>query len=39
VGRLRESEEWTYVEREVDIRLVREGQHPAAAVVAAKALA
>jgi hypothetical protein len=25
VGRLRESEEWTYVEREVDIRLVRRG--------------
>jgi chlorite dismutase len=25
VGRLRETEEWTYVEREVDIRLTREG--------------
>ena len=25
VGRLRDSEEWCYVEREVDIRLVREG--------------
>lgn len=24
VGRLRESEEWTYVDREIDIRLVRE---------------
>ena len=27
VGKLRETEEWTYVEREVDIRLVRDG-HP-----------
>ena len=25
VGKLRETEEWTYVEREVDIRLAREG--------------
>jgi chlorite dismutase len=25
VGKLRETEEWTYVEREVDIRLTREG--------------
>jgi chlorite dismutase len=27
VGKLRETEEWTYVEREVDIRLIRDG-HP-----------
>jgi len=25
VGKLRETEEWTYVEREIDIRLAREG--------------
>jgi chlorite dismutase len=25
VGKLRETEEWTYVEREVDVRLVRDG--------------
>ena len=27
VGKLRETEEWTYVEREVDMRLIRDG-HP-----------
>lgn len=29
VGVLRETEEWNYVEREVDIRLVRDPAHPA----------
>ncbi len=27
VGTLRETEEWTYVEREVDVRLIRDGYH------------